>query len=107
MALVALPGQVGLGLEPPTSSLSVLGRHRSPGYKPAIGGSHSAPASTLSILTDMREQPIDGADALEANRPAGSSGGSHVSAPVEVPEDIVERIRRLCLALPEVAVRVD
>jgi hypothetical protein len=30
-----------------------------------------------------------------------------VSTPVEVPEDIVERIRALCLALPEVTVRVD
>jgi predicted DNA-binding protein (MmcQ/YjbR family) len=30
-----------------------------------------------------------------------------VSEPVEVPEDIVERIRALCLALPEVTVRVD
>jgi len=30
-----------------------------------------------------------------------------VSAPVEVPADIVERIRTLCLALPEVTVRVD
>jgi predicted DNA-binding protein (MmcQ/YjbR family) len=27
--------------------------------------------------------------------------------PVEVPEEIVERIRTLCLALPEVTVRVD
>ena len=27
--------------------------------------------------------------------------------PVEVPEDIIERIRTLCLALPEVTVRVD
>jgi predicted DNA-binding protein (MmcQ/YjbR family) len=33
--------------------------------------------------------------------------GSHVSAPVEVPEDIIERIRTLCLALPQVTVRVD
>jgi hypothetical protein len=41
------------------------------------------------------------------DRPAGSFGGSRVSAPVEVPEDIVERIRTLCLALPEVTVRVD
>ena len=32
---------------------------------------------------------------------------SRVRAPVEVPEDIVERIRTLCLALPEVTVRVD
>jgi len=32
---------------------------------------------------------------------------SRVGAPVEVPEDIVERIRTLCLALPEVTVRVD
>ena len=30
-----------------------------------------------------------------------------MSAPVEVPEGIVERIRTLCLALPEVTVRVD
>jgi predicted DNA-binding protein (MmcQ/YjbR family) len=30
-----------------------------------------------------------------------------VRAPVELPEDIVERIRTLCLALPEVTVRVD
>jgi hypothetical protein len=30
-----------------------------------------------------------------------------MSAPVEVPGEIVERIRTLCLALPEVTVRVD
>jgi YjbR len=30
-----------------------------------------------------------------------------VSAPIEVPEDIVERVRTLCLALPEVTVRID
>jgi hypothetical protein len=30
-----------------------------------------------------------------------------VSAPVMVPWDIVERVRSLCLALPEVTVRVD
>jgi hypothetical protein len=30
-----------------------------------------------------------------------------VNAPVEVPEDIVKRIRTLCLVLPEVTVRVD
>jgi len=30
-----------------------------------------------------------------------------MSEAVELPEDIVERIRRLCLALPEVTVRVD
>jgi hypothetical protein len=32
---------------------------------------------------------------------------ARASAPVEVPEDIEERVRALCLALPEVAVRVD
>ena len=32
---------------------------------------------------------------------------SRVRAPVEVPEEIVERVRTLCLALPEVTVRVD
>jgi hypothetical protein len=30
-----------------------------------------------------------------------------VSAPVEVPPDILERTRAMCLALPEVTVRVD
>jgi hypothetical protein len=30
-----------------------------------------------------------------------------VTEPVEVPDDLVERIRTLCLALPEVTVRVD
>jgi hypothetical protein len=37
----------------------------------------------------------------------GNDGGSGVGAPVEVPEDIAERVRALCLALPEVTVRVD
>jgi hypothetical protein len=30
-----------------------------------------------------------------------------VSAPIEVPDDVVERVRTLCLALPEVTVRID
>jgi YjbR len=30
-----------------------------------------------------------------------------MNAPLEVPQDIIERIRTLCLALPEVTVRVD
>ena len=30
-----------------------------------------------------------------------------MSAPIEVPDDIVERVRTLCLALPEVTVRID
>jgi hypothetical protein len=29
------------------------------------------------------------------------------SGPIQVPEDIVERVRALCMALPEVATRVD
>jgi hypothetical protein len=39
--------------------------------------------------------------------PAASFGGCRVNAPVEVPADIVERVRALCLALPEVTVRID
>jgi hypothetical protein len=30
-----------------------------------------------------------------------------VSSPIELPEDIFERVSALCLALPEVTVRVD
>ena len=37
---------------------------------------------------------------------AGGHDG-RVSAPLEVPDDIAERVRGLCLALPEVTVRVD
>ncbi len=37
--------------------------------------------------------------------PAGRA--PRAGAPVEIPQDIEERIRRLCLALPEVTVRVD
>jgi hypothetical protein len=32
---------------------------------------------------------------------------SRARAPVEVPEEMVERVRTLCLALPEVSVRID
>src|SRR5271170_6616048 len=32
---------------------------------------------------------------------------SRVNVPLALPEDIVERVRALCLALPEVTVRVD
>ncbi len=32
---------------------------------------------------------------------------NRVDAPVEVADDMVERVRAMCLALPEVAVRVD
>jgi hypothetical protein len=44
----------------------------------------------------------------------GNNGGSsaarrsaRANTPIEVPEDIDERVRTLCLALPEVTVRVD
>ena len=44
----------------------------------------------------------------------GNDGGSpathrsaRASAPIEVPEGIAERVRTICLALPEVTVRVD
>jgi predicted DNA-binding protein (MmcQ/YjbR family) len=36
-----------------------------------------------------------------------SHEGAPAPASVELPEDIVERVRTLCLALPEVTVRVD
>jgi hypothetical protein len=32
---------------------------------------------------------------------------ARASAPIEIPEDIFERVSRLCLVLPEVTVRVD
>jgi hypothetical protein len=35
------------------------------------------------------------------------TGGARARAPVELPEDVEERVRALCLALPEVTVRID
>jgi YjbR len=43
----------------------------------------------------------------EGSQQRSASGMPGAKAPVEVPEDIVERVRMLCLALPEVTVRVD
>ena len=39
--------------------------------------------------------------------PSAARRSARASAPVEVPEDIFERVRTLCLAVPEVTVRVD
>jgi hypothetical protein len=46
-------------------------------------------------------QQGNGPDSPAARRSA------HASAPIEIPENIFERVSRLCLALPEVTVRVD
>ena len=39
--------------------------------------------------------------------PPAARRSASASAPIEVPEGIAERVRTLCLALPEVTVRVD
>ena len=44
---------------------------------------------------------------LSVTEEAGSVPGLPASLPVEIPEEIVDRIRALCLALPEVTMRVD
>ena len=36
-----------------------------------------------------------------------TANNGHSNSPIEVPEDIFERVSTLCLALPEVTVRVD
>jgi hypothetical protein len=41
-----------------------------------------------------------------SDRPAAGHS-ARAGPPVEIPEDILERVRTLCLALPEVTVRVD
>jgi len=44
----------------------------------------------------------------QGNNGASSARPSpHASAPMELPEDVFERVSTLCLALPEVTVRVD
>jgi hypothetical protein len=38
---------------------------------------------------------------------SSTAGDDPAGSPIEVPEDIFDRVSRLCLALPEVTVRVD
>jgi hypothetical protein len=83
--------------------------------KDAKAGHSTSGASSNHPGTSAPPQPQPGP--RSAGRPpvrqrndGGSSAArqmSRVRAPVEVPEDIVERVRTLCLALPEVTVRVD
>jgi hypothetical protein len=44
---------------------------------------------------------------MALNTASGGRGCPPSSPPIEVPEDIFERVRTICLALPEVTVRVD
>lgn len=37
----------------------------------------------------------------------GLESDDNVTSPVEVPEDIVQRVRAICLAMPEASVRLD
>jgi hypothetical protein len=67
---------------------------------------HHAEALGAGDLDEIVADP--GADSrLHAAAHELTARAGLVDAPVEVPEDIVERIRTLCLALPEVTVRVD
>ena len=38
---------------------------------------------------------------------SNAANDARAGSPIEVPEDIFERVSTLCLALPEVTVRVD
>jgi hypothetical protein len=38
---------------------------------------------------------------------SSAADDAHAGSPIEVPDDIFERVSKLCLALPEVTVRVD
>jgi hypothetical protein len=66
-------------------------------------------------IPEMDEQPLGSglvvharAETLEIGQRFGVAlPSARVSAPAEVPEDILEQVRALCLALPEVTVRVD
>ncbi len=54
--------------------------------------------ANLSDAGERNTVRMSGVSAAKDGRP---------SAPIEVPEDILERVSTLCLALPEVTVRVD
>jgi hypothetical protein len=61
-------------------------------------------------MSPGNQQHSEGRSAGRSSEQQASSRArqmSGVRAPVEVPEDIVERVRALCLALPEVTIRID
>ena len=72
------------------------------------GGGADAQGVRLPAGDDgQRDAQRPGPHVSTFDPPAGPIGGSRVSAPIQVPRDILEGIRALCLALPDVTVRVD
>jgi Ser/Thr protein kinase RdoA (MazF antagonist) len=68
------------------------------------------PPGYFSAAADATRAAFAGRSPARQQNDARSSAArqaSRVRAPVEVPQDIVERVSTLCLALPEVTVRVD
>jgi Ser/Thr protein kinase RdoA (MazF antagonist) len=67
------------------------------------------PSGYFSATADATRAAFRRVDGRAAVRPRrdGGSPASRGRAPVEVPDDIAERVRALCLALPEVTVRID
>jgi YjbR len=73
------------------------------------------PFGTTAWRTSMDRRPhrpirTNSRPAVERNTECGVSStddNGRVRSPIEVPEDILKRVSAMCLALPEVTVRVD
>ena len=72
-----------------------------------IANELSASDPHASLCRSAQRFLREGAPRSAIIRPMGSEFDDGVGLPVEVPEDIDERVRTLCLALPEVETRID
>jgi hypothetical protein len=96
-----LPGQDGQGRLPRDGSGGV-GGHLGPGHDDLRG--------LRRLCEPDQEQAGSHHDPRNGRTPVAprnAANDGHASSPVEVPEIIFERVSALCLALPEVTVRVD
>src|ERR1700727_116962 len=73
-------------------------RRCSPRDSPTVAGVRSPGKATTSPRMPPRQYSTNSSPARAPEKP---------HAPVQIPEDIEARVRTLCLALPEVTVRVD
>jgi hypothetical protein len=75
-------------------------------HVPPVDGQLAAPETQTRSTPSCG--PFDMPSSAMQNVGVSNTGNDgRASSPIEVPEDILERVSTLCLALPEVTVRVD
>ena len=94
-----------MSTRPPTAVLSYPTRRKNTcqAARRPVG---EAPWATLSGMKSSNQADGQGSSDTAADQPRGAEG-AYASVSAELPEDVLERVRRLCLTFPEVTVRID